>query len=209
MYVRNYKGLKTFFVDPTMLKGWRDVFQSEDKADVEKELRRTGQDFSWSGDNLRIVGHEAAVEAHPITGEKIWFNHSGVSVLLHSTDFSFHFHFRISLPQVFHWSMIPSEMYRVYRRLGGLRYLLLSWVGWFLKIFFLRVLGPARVGFHTSFGDGSQIPESHLEHLRDVVWRNLVFNRWEQGDIVMIDNFRISHGRQVGLRLCSIATVGG
>ena len=42
MYVRNYKGLKTFFVDPTMLKGWRDVFQSEDKADVEEELRRTG-----------------------------------------------------------------------------------------------------------------------------------------------------------------------
>ena len=72
-----------------------------------------------------------------------------------------------------------------------------------MKIFFLRVLGPARVGFHTSFGDGSQIPESHLEHLRDVVWRNLVFNRWEQGDIVMIDNFRISHGRQVGLRQCS------
>ena len=101
--------------------------------------------------------------------------------------------------QVFHWSMIPSEMYRVYRRLGGLHYLLLSWVTWFLKIFFLNFLGPSWLGFHTSFGDGSAIPESYLEHLRDVVWRNLVFNRWQLGDIVMIDNFRISHGRQVGL----------
>ena len=54
-----------------------------------------------------------------------------------------------------------------------------------------------RVGFHTSFGDGSVIPDKHLEHIRDVVWSNMVFNRWQQGDIIMIDNFRISHGRQV------------
>lgn len=103
----------------------------------------------------------------------------------------------LCLLQVFHWSMIPSEMYRVYRRLGGLKYLLLSWVAWILKIFFLNILGPSWLGFHTSFGDGSAIPESYLEHARDVVWRNMVFNRWQQGDIVMIDNFRISHGRQV------------
>jgi len=30
------------------------------------------------------------------------------------------------------------------------------------------------------------------------MWSNMVFNRWEQGDVLMIDNFRVSHGRQVG-----------
>ena len=93
--------------------------------------------------------------------------------------------------------MISSEFGRLHKRLGGIRYLLLSWVGWLLKLFFLHVLGPSRVGFHSSFGDGSEIPEAHLEHVRDVVWANMVFNRWELGDIVMIDNYRVSHGRQV------------
>ena len=78
MYMRNYKGRKTLFVDPTMLKGWQDVFQTEDRDVVEEELRHSGQDFSWSGDNLTIVGREAAVETHPVTGERIWFNQSGV-----------------------------------------------------------------------------------------------------------------------------------
>ena len=100
--------------------------------------------------------------------------------------------------QVFHWSMIPDELYRVYKRLGHLKYLLLSWVVWFLKFFFLNILGPNWIGFHTSFGDGSEIPEFYMKHVRDVMWSNMVFNRWEQGDVLMIDNFRVSHGRQVG-----------
>ena len=90
--------------------------------------------------------------------------------------------------------MLSSELYHVYKRMGGR---LLSWFYWFLKFWFFSVRGSSRVGFHTSFGDGSDIPEGHLEHVRDVVWKNMVFNHWKQGDIVMIDNFRISHGRQV------------
>ena len=66
-----------------------------------------------------------------------------------------------------------------------------------MKVFFLKIFGPMNVGFHTTFGNGEEIPESYQEHLRDVVWRNMVFNRWERGDVLMIDNFRVSHGRQV------------
>lgn len=53
------------------------------------------------------------------------------------------------------------------------------------------------MGTHTEFGDGSSIPRKTVAHVRDVVWKNLVFNRWEKGDILLIDNFRVSHGRQV------------
>lgn len=107
-------------------------------------------------------------------------------------------------PKVFHFTMLSSELYRVYQRVGGLKYRLLSWFYWFLKFFFFFTRGTTRVGFHTSFGDGSVIPDKHLEHVRDVVWSNMVFNRWQQGDIVMIDNFRISHGRQVHSNLSLI-----
>ena len=61
------------------MKGWQDVFGTADKAEVATELRETGQDFSWEGDNLRICSQQAAVETHPLSGEKIWFNHTLVS----------------------------------------------------------------------------------------------------------------------------------
>ena len=174
-YTRNYNAKKVLLGDPTSLKSWVDVFETADKAEVEDELRKSKLDFTWSkNDSLRIINKEAAVEPHPVTGEKIWFNHA----------------------QVFHWSMVPDELYRVYKRVGSLRYLVLSWLTWFLKIILLSVLGPMKVGFHTTFGDGTEIPERYLNHLRDVMWKNMVFNRWKKGDILMIDNFRVSHGRQ-------------
>lgn len=175
MHIRNYNGQKTLFTDPTMLKGWHDVFDTDDKQVVEEELRSSGQDYSWQkNDGLRIINTDQAVEKHPETGKKVWFNHS----------------------QLFHWAMIPDEFNRIYKRLGNLKYWFFSWLMWVLKFFFLTILGPKWVGFHTAFGDGSEIPEYYLEHLRDVIWKNMVFNRWELGDMLMIDNFRVSHGRQ-------------
>lgn len=80
MHIRNYNGQKTLFTDPTMLKGWHDVFDTDDKQVVEEELRSSGQDYSWQkNDGLRIINTDQAVEKHPETGKKVWFNHSQVS----------------------------------------------------------------------------------------------------------------------------------
>ena len=103
--------------------------------------------------------------------------------------------------------MMQDELYRVYKRLGNIKYWILSWLAWFLKIFLLHVLGPMKVGFHTCFADGTEVPEGHMTHVHDVIWKNMVFNRWKKGDILMIDNFRISHGRQVTLLLLNSASL--
>ena len=59
-----------------MLKGWQDVFGTSDKREVEEDLRNSQLDFAWKKkDGLRIVNREAAVETHPETGDKVWFNH--------------------------------------------------------------------------------------------------------------------------------------
>jgi alpha-ketoglutarate-dependent taurine dioxygenase len=34
-----------------------------------------------------------------------------------------------------------------------------------------------------------------MEKVRKVVWSNIVVYRWKKGDIVMLDNHRVSHGR--------------
>ncbi len=85
IYIRNFSRHKKLIGDPTSLKGWQDVFGTCDKAEVESELRRSKIDFTWSkGDHLHLVGRESAVEPHPVTGEKVWFNHAQVRALLDS-----------------------------------------------------------------------------------------------------------------------------
>ena len=93
--------------------------------------------------------------------------------------------------------MIPDEYYRVYKRIGVLKYLLLSWITWFAKLFFLNIVGSMNCGFHTCYGDGTEVTNAENKHVRDVTWNNMIFNRWQKGDVIMIDNYRISHGRQV------------
>lgn len=100
--------------------------------------------------------------------------------------------------------MYYDEPYRIYKRLGSLKQLLYSWVLWAASFFYVGLKPPSAkmaLGMNTCYGDGTPIPYKIVSQVRDTVWNNMVFNRWQQGDVLMIDNFRISHGRQVRLSL--------
>jgi alpha-ketoglutarate-dependent taurine dioxygenase len=67
MYVRNY--------GPGMDLPWPEVFQTSDRADVERLCRESGIEWEWMGaDDLRTRQVCQAVAAHPETGERVWFN---------------------------------------------------------------------------------------------------------------------------------------
>jgi hypothetical protein len=34
-----------------------------------------------------------------------------------------------------------------------------------------------------------------MEHVRDVIWNNMVITPWRRGDVVAIDNHSVAHGR--------------
>ena len=62
--------------DPSMMKGWEDVFGTESCEEVTEELRSQNLDHSWKkNQDLQIMNKVAAVEKHPVTGDTIWFNH--------------------------------------------------------------------------------------------------------------------------------------
>lgn len=68
MYVRNYNdgfGL-----------AWQEVFQTQDRSEVEAYCRTNGIEFEWKeGERLRTRQVRPAVRNHPETGEPVWFNH--------------------------------------------------------------------------------------------------------------------------------------
>eukprot|EP00118_Oscarella_pearsei_P000113 m.4243 g.4243 ORF g.4243 m.4243 type:complete len:369 (+) comp10445_c0_seq1:53-1159(+) len=178
MYVRNHtRHGRTLTIDPTMMKGWELMFDTSDKNIVEDECRNNNVDFNWYGktnDNIQMIHKEEAIQYHPETNIPVWFNHTQV----------------FSMPMVckymsYHCSRSKSLFfYFVYFFLS-----LMTWLGQLL-------IKPFDLGFTTMYGDGTPISSSDLNNLNATLQKNLVFNSWKRGDAIMIDNFRISHGRQ-------------
>ncbi|QMU70040.1 TauD/TfdA family dioxygenase [Streptacidiphilus sp. P02-A3a] len=69
-YVRNYNsgfGLT-----------WQEAYQTDSREDAERYAEANGTATEWlDGGRLRTVQIRPAVRTHPVTGEKLWFNHAG------------------------------------------------------------------------------------------------------------------------------------
>jgi hypothetical protein len=67
MYVRNY--------GEALDLSWQNVFQTEDREEVEAYCRGAEIEFEWKGDDeLRTRQVCQAIARHPDTGEQVWFN---------------------------------------------------------------------------------------------------------------------------------------
>jgi len=47
------------------------------------------------------------------------------------------------------------------------------------------------------YGDGTPIAKEDLEHIDEVTMRNLVYVPMSEGDVVLVDNYQVMHGRDV------------
>lgn len=173
--IRNYGGPDgRGRFDLWQLKPWHEMFDTTDRAVVEAKCAEAGLECTWEDDGrLRLSNTQAATRNHPQTGETVWFNHS----------------------QVFHLSAAQGEYKRILSRIPLLRYQFLKCVAG-IGVIAKRLRGGAlEHPMHCTYGDGSEIPDSDMERVRDAIWRNLKVFRWRTGDVLMIDNFAVSHGR--------------
>ncbi|KAH8172081.1 taurine catabolism dioxygenase tauD, tfdA family protein [Sarocladium implicatum] len=46
------------------------------------------------------------------------------------------------------------------------------------------------------YGDGTQIPREYLDKLIEVIDKEEIYLKLENGDLLLVDNFQVSHGRQ-------------
>lgn len=173
-HIRNYASPEKAGTSGFQLKSWKDMFHTTDKSIVEKKCAENDIICEWKEhDGLRMINKNAAFKTHPITKEKVWFNHT----------------------QVFHLSAAADEYHRIHKRQKRWETfktsMLLEAMTWYKKL----TKNPNEQSMHVTFGDDSEIPDAYVEHIQDVIWKNLVIQPWKKGDVICIDNFSTSHGR--------------
>lgn len=172
--VRNYSGPESTKHDFFQLKRWDEMFRTRDKVQVERMARQEGFEPCWhENDRLSLISRHAPMRPHPETGVPVWFNHA----------------------QVFHVSTGAAELGRIFKHRPSLRSLGM-WMFSSALVAWKRLrLSPDEQAMHCTYHDGREIPAADLDHVRDLIWQNLVVYAWKQGDVVAVDNNRIGHGR--------------
>lgn len=171
--VRNYAAPDAPAGDQMQLKAWDEMFQSRDRQVVEAKCREEGFQPEWKPDGgLRIWSDSPVFRPHPDTGEPAWYNHL----------------------TTFHVSTPAGEYKRIYNYRPTEQNKAFYELAQSLETE-MRMKAPIDRSMHTMYGDGSEIPDADIEHVRDVVWKHMRIDAWQQGDVVAIDNASVSHGR--------------
>ena len=148
-------------------KTWQEMFGTDDKHEVEKACERMEISCTWRrNDTLQLINYRPAFLTHPETGDQILF-----------TSF-YNFHDS--------W----SDEFRIHNNYW------LSWLIGFTELFRARTGTPAiDYPHHCTFADGAEIPRQDILHIRNTLRSHAVTFPWQQGDLIVIDNLRVSHGR--------------
>jgi alpha-ketoglutarate-dependent taurine dioxygenase len=174
--IRNYDGPDTprKALDFWKLKRWDELFATAEKPRVEQAARDQALELTWlPRGRLRLTNAQPAVRVHPVTGEAVWFNHV----------------------QVFHGAAARHEYGHIARRQKHLRARAFHAFTAVMTTFKNLTTRPTDQGMHCTFGDGGEIPERHVRHLQDTIWKHMRFFHWQQGDVLVLDNRSTSHGR--------------
>lgn len=145
LYVRNFSG------GPFGFK-WQDVYQTQDKSEMEKFCTESDIEFEWIGDKVRTRQRRPATARHPETGEPLWLNHATVLNV---------------------FALDPK-----------------------LQQMLLKFFKEEDLPNNTYYGDGTGIEKETISQLREAYGAETVSFPWQKGDVLVLDNMLVAHGRR-------------
>ncbi|KAL0487901.1 clavaminate synthase-like protein [Acrasis kona] len=172
-YYRNYSTPGTKVKDIAEVRSWPDIYKTTDKTEVEKVCAKDDIECIWHGDALSLVSKFPAIRKHPETGDEVWSN---------------------AVP-VFYPRMRTYEFRKMIQTIGTWWYYLM-YLLWIVIESLRRLFIPdTQCGLYVTYGNGVPIRTEELFKIEDIIWDNMVTFKWKKGDVIYIDNDRVSHGR--------------
>ncbi|NEO31829.1 MAG: hypothetical protein F6K36_15605 [Symploca sp. SIO3C6] len=162
-------------------KPWQAVFNTEDRDVVETKCHNAGRqvEFEWLTNGDLIASYSMPIiSPHPTTKEMVW------------TGWFPRFHI---------WGCC-IEAWFVSKYQGKFR----SWLVFFILflITFVQIclekLIPGCRKYRVldvTFEDGSSLSVWDVYHIVKSYWQNSELLSWQEGDILILDNYRMGHGR--------------
>lgn len=145
--------LQTLAGRPGWGRTWQETFETSDPAVAEAHLRMNQTEFEWIGqDRMKIRYRSNAIERHPVTNERLWFNQA----------------------EQWHPSQLQPRLRAVLQ----------------------RMVTPEDFPHNVMFGDSSPISDEDANTIRRTYWESSIAFPWERGDLMLLDNMLMAHGRE-------------
>ncbi len=164
-------------IDFYKTKSWQAMFATYSKEEATVKAEEEGFTVTWQGGdrNVMKLTHEMpALRTHKVTGATVFHNHIGViEATSHKAEYAF-----AALHQ-------KSWKFAAMHHIMGLYHALSSYF-----------IGEDELGLCATYGNGEPIPQEDIDHIRGQIWKHTLIRKHKLGDIILLDNMRVGHGRQ-------------
>lgn len=168
-YFNRDKGRK---MDVLKTKSWQDMFDTTDRAVAESLAAKENFTVAWNDNGEIQLTHDAVcIRKHQHTGDEYWSTHFNV---LHGPTFA--------VPFAWSAQIFQSKQSAFMALISHLIVTARAWLGY-------------GYGHNMLYGDGSEISLDEAMEIRRTISRQSWIYDHQIGDLVMLDNHRLAHGR--------------
>jgi alpha-ketoglutarate-dependent taurine dioxygenase len=173
VYERWYRDESNYAIDPLVHKSWQSMFLTSNKTLVTAMAYEQGYVASWDDKNDLLLKHIAVIaRVNEKTQREFWCTHYNV---LHAATYA--------IPYAWDAQILNSK------KSAFIAILMHLWVQ-----------GRHMLGYHygsnTLYADNeTDLSWDDAMHIRRVIANSTWMFAYEKGDVVMLDNHRIAHGR--------------
>ncbi|OLQ12234.1 Clavaminate synthase-like protein [Symbiodinium microadriaticum] len=179
-YLRNMDDCaSTSQFDPLVQKCWQMMFK--DEKDAKRNCETEGFNCTWDASNrLTLRNRQPFIRKHALSGRPIWYNH--INVL--------------------HGQMMPGDYFRTATLWPGLARLWPTALWLYYRGLFgiYSFFVPDKdMGSTVLKGSGEAFSSKELQAMKAAIHEHTSNHAYRQHDVVMLDNHRIAHGREIYL----------
>ncbi|KAB8330998.1 hypothetical protein SD80_025865 [Scytonema tolypothrichoides VB-61278] len=162
------------------------VFEGLSREEISKLLQEQGFDFNWEEDgSLYFECSYITIITHPRTS-RLCFSLSIIDCLV-NREWYRNLGQRYSFGQRLYYNLLPTKLYKNFQQRLATAATVVDGSQ--------KRTSTLNASFLNKDGQCTKMTEAEAKELGKAEWKNAAIFKWKQGDILVIDNLQVAHGR--------------